>query len=353
MLPMIHFACKLRRPKSATCRYTRRGFLECRDFQDNPSLLVYAFDGNRKMKEIDINVYHDERVISGNHWLHHGMLFVPSIHQDWLVGELVRLRETYDGFIHFVELRTPAAPTPQGQKTLVAKRWARFFHDDTRHSRRNARFNNFCTAVLGINLEKLNWEYFGSNADRNIFNRFFRTALLSGLRFFYSPDFDIVRVRHVYHGTRDLAQDNPLRWHPMWKIEQDSEGRILFDEPKLTLVNADHRKDPTSYEHSQLIQFIDLVLGAFSQCLDCTSSSRGCTEVARELQPVIERLTRRPNNKNSRYYAKYSESFFPSRKLNPQDLNAAEGNLSTFYFARKLKIVELQQSTLMFDPPSE
>jgi hypothetical protein len=295
---------------------------------------------------IEINIYHDERLLSEQGWLYHGMLFVPSILEEWLIGELIKLREGYDGFLHFVDLRNPSATTSEGRKTLVAKKWAKFFLNDTNHSREVIHHNNFCALVFGINLEKLNHDCFGENADGNIFNRFFRTSLLSGIRHFYSTDFEVVHVQRVFHGTSELSAANPLRWHPMWRIEQEADGNIVFQQPQLTLLAADHRQEKSRPKQSQLIQFTDLFLGSFSQCLDCSSSSRGCIEVARELQPVIERLTSNPFNKNSRYYRKYSASFFPSHRLTLEDLGTQERHRSKIYTARRLKIVDLNQPGL-------
>jgi hypothetical protein len=68
-------------------------------------------------REISINIYHDERFLPNHGWLYHGMLFVPSTLDDWLITELTQLRDGYDGFLHFVDLRNPAAQTPEGQKT--------------------------------------------------------------------------------------------------------------------------------------------------------------------------------------------------------------------------------------------
>jgi hypothetical protein len=297
-------------------------------------------------RQLSINVFHDERILPEHGWLYHGMLFVPSILEEWLLTELINLRDGYDGFLHFVDLRNPAAQTPEGRKALVAKKWATFFLNDTKHSRQVVHHNNFCALVFGINLKKLNHDCFGERADENIFNRFFRSTLLSGIRLFYSSDFDVVNVQRVFHGTSQIASDNPLLWHPMWRIEQEADGSIVFQHPQLTLLAADHRQEKTWPAQSHLIQFTDLFLGSFSQCLDCSSSARGCIEVARELQPVIERLTTNPLNKNSRYYRKYSASFFPSERLTLEELGTQERHRSKIYTGRRLKIVDLNQPGL-------
>jgi hypothetical protein len=301
-------------------------------------------------RQITINVFHDERLLKRAGWLYHGMLFVPSDQEDWLVSELIRLRAGYDGFLHFVDLRNPGARTREGLKTHVARQWARFVAHDTKHSRRVSLRNNFCAVVQGINLKNLNRDCFGKSADRNIFNRFFRMTLLSGIRHFYSSENLAVRIDRVFHATKHLPDNSPLRWHPMWKIQNEADGSIAFNEPQLTLITADHRREPTWPKQSQLVQLIDILLGGFSQCLDCTSTARGCTEVAHELQPIVQRLTENPKNKNSRYYKKYSMSFFPSQQLNMQELASMERQKNRFYTARRLKIVDLEQGLLDFDP---
>ncbi len=298
-------------------------------------------------KTISINIFHDERAVEG--WLYHGMLFVPVEREKWLISKITELRYGYDGFVHFSEIRNLASPAPEGQKALVAKRWANFYVNDTRHDRIGRGHNNFCAAVIGINLSNLNKDCFGKPADQNIFNRFFRSTLLRGISLFYAGDFDIVEVERVFHGTTNIAQNNPLLWHPMWRIERDSEGRVVFAQPELTRLFADHRRERTWKLQSHLLQFVDVFLGAFSQCLDCSSTNKGQTEVAREVQSVVERLVTKPDNVNSRYYKKYSASFFPSRRLSLEELATEERYVSRFYTQRQMKIVNLLQRGL-FDP---
>jgi hypothetical protein len=134
----------------------------------------------------------------------------------------------------------------------------------------------------------------------------------------------------------------------MWKIGEEADGTIVFNHPELTLVAADHRNETVWRLQSHVIQLVDILVGGFSQCLDCTSSGRGCIAVARILQPLVKRLTQLPNNKNSRYFGKYSVGFFPSRRLSIEDLNTMERYRSSFYYSRNLKIVELEQSTFDF-----
>jgi|SRR5579863_4323505 len=297
-------------------------------------------------KEITINIFHDERLLQKEKWLYHGMLFVPSSSERWLINELARFRGEYDGFVHFSELHNPSSNTAEGKKTATAKKWIQFLLQDTRFTRQVGEHNNFCALVLGVNLKNLNRDCFGSGADQNIYNRFFRTTLISGIRRFYSSDFEVVRVGRVFHGTQTMRGDNPLRWHPMWRIERDTFGDVVFDEPKLTTIAADHRRERLWPQQSHLIQFTDTIIGSFSQCLDFSSTKRGCIEVAEELLPLVERLTKQPNNVNSKYFRKYGLNFFPSKLLTLEDLQSIEKHSSGFYTERMLNIRERRQSRL-------
>lgn len=301
-----------------------------------------------KPTTIRIDIFHDERILHKQGWLYHVMLFVPVGQVDWLINELMQRRAGYDGFLHFRELRNPAALTPQGMKSHVAKEWIKFFAEDTRRTRCNPHHNNFCANVVGINRNNLNPDCFGDKIDRNIFNRFFRTTLLSGVRRFYGGDFQSISIRHVFHGTSDLGADDPLRWHPMWRIERDSTGDITFEREELTLVAADHRQEGRWPSQSQIIQFGDIILGAASQCLDFSSSRRGQCDVAEEMMPVMQRLTKNPNNPNSRYFRKYAASFFPSKKLSLADLGTAVRYTSGFYTKRGLKFGRKDQALFPF-----
>lgn len=295
---------------------------------------------------IRLDVFHDERILEARGWLYHGMTFVPVDEEDWFINELKKPRGNYNGFVHFVELDNPPAQTPQGMKAFVAKSWAKLYVNDTRNTRRVSHYNNFCVTVLGINLNNLNQDCFGENVDQNIFVRFFRTTLLSGIKYFYGHDFSSISVRHVFHGTTDLGANNPLRWHPMWRIERNPENNISFEQNELTLLNADHRLEKQWTDQSQIIQFTDVILGATSQCLDSSSSQRGCREVANEIMPVVTRLTTASKNINSRYHRKYSLNFFPSKKLSLVDLRSIERHASRFYTQRVLKLAHRNQTQL-------
>jgi hypothetical protein len=171
-------------------------------------------DMSRAKTSIRIDVFHDERILRERGWLYHCMVFVPIDHGDWLIHELTARRNGYDGFVHFAELRNPPAPTPEGMKSFVAKSWIDLFVEDTRNTRRQSHVNNFCAYILEINLNHLNSDCFPKEVDRNVFNRFFRTTLSSGIRQFYGADFRSIQVRHVFHGTRDVGLDNPFTMAP-------------------------------------------------------------------------------------------------------------------------------------------
>jgi hypothetical protein len=190
-------------------------------------------------------------------------------------------------------------------------------------------------------LSNLQLVAFGESAarERNIYNRFFRSACIYCLKAFYG-DCKSINVKGVFHDKGNLEKDELFDWHTVWRIKQQEEN-ISFDMDRILFVDSNHDKEKLYPEESHLIQMTDLVLGATSQCLDASPNRDGCDEIGCLFLPLVKRLndSRRASNPRSRYnyFKKCSLSFFPSKKLTMAQLDDKWERLtSSFYKDRPL-----------------
>ena len=205
---------------------------------------------------------------------------------------------------------------------------------------------------MGIYLPNIDYQFFGgagsSGKEREfrIYNRFFEMALYGALRYFF-PLSEEVAVSQVYSEKRDLPAQDPFEYHFPWKMgRRDTNVKVATG--KVTLVDHSRMSDPEYAYLCYLVEYVDVIVGAISQALDFTTSGKdGCCEVAEIAYPVVERLTAKPFNPNSRYWKRYSISFFPKRKFTLADLLKGKQPPSNQFFT--LRRLKLYQPEMIFD----
>jgi hypothetical protein len=95
-----------------------------------------------------------------------------------------------------------------------------------------------------------------------------------------------------------------------------------------------------------MIQFVDVVLGAVTHCIEYTNrNNKGQHKVSEIIVPLVKRMLENPKNKNSQfgYYRKYSISFFPSVKIYKDNYPRLDGLM---YSNRNLKILDVLSSQM-------
>jgi hypothetical protein len=276
----------------------------------------------------------------GQWWSYVGLVAIPEKHCAHALDRLEQGRAAggYWGEIHFVELKS-SCEALHGAKTAVARQWVDTVLGDEEKV--------FHFHLLGLNLSNLQPSAFGRGARRrrNIYNRFFRSAVAYTLKAFFGSGRPI-RVSQIFHDKDEMEADDLFDWHTIWKISSAEDG-IAFDTERIYFVDSDHEKEPELPQESHFIQLADVLTGGISQCLDATSTRAGSCEVARCLLPLIERLTdrKRVSNRNSRFrhVGRLSLAFFPSKKLSASELeDPIQRARSGFYIERPLL---LQQRT--------
>lgn len=117
-------------------------------------------------------------------------------------------------------------------------------------------------------------------------------------------------------------------------------------------MGLDHRK-PEGRRGSHLLQLVDLFTGLSRQLLDNTFRKESICSVARNLSPLLRRMTKSPDNPHSRYghKDKYVASFFPSRELTETELaDPVTRARSKIYTKRRLAQIERESGQLrLFD----
>jgi len=262
------------------------------------------------MKNImEILAFHDERMVPN--WLYHGFVLcdaskLPSLRNELLNAKMMANCEL-NKRIHFSGLRSSSHGS---SKTKTAVNWAELFVEKL--------YQDMWFYFFGINLRNIDYQFFGTSSngrDRHfrIYNRFFEIGLFSACRFFFDPAVEDVEILKVFSEKRDLGGTNPFLTLAPYKINR-RETNVMVKSKQIIQVDGNPSKEKDNPECCDILNLVDVLIGAFSQVFDYTSKSCACTEVAEKLISICQRLSETPYNKNSRYYKRYAMSFFPRNR---------------------------------------
>jgi hypothetical protein len=172
--------------------------------------------------------------------------------------------------------------------------------------------------LLGIDLTKIDYALYrfsGGTQGKNfsIYNRFFEIGLFSACRYFFDYRAERIEILDIFSEERTLESSDPFLTYIPYKVNQ-REGNVEVKCRQITQVSGDPLRERVHPEYVNTLNFVDVILGAFSQSMDWTSSQSGCKEIAQTVYPVCWRLSEKPYNKNSKYYKRYAMSFFPKAR---------------------------------------
>ena len=222
----------------------------------------------------------------GESWLYIGLLVVPTLFQGKALRQLQQDRDAvgYDGEIHFTELKNYSYAHEHFEKTLLARRWLQRVLDDDGWT--------YHFSLLGIDTARLDRDNFGRSkrvSRKAIYNRFFRSALLWSLGYFFANR--PVEVRRLAHDMTEFQKDPWFRTAIANRLDDAKQPYELL-EHRTQFVNSNHRQEPMYPKDSHFIQLCDLLLGAFTQVLDNRSRRKdGCNELAAAVYPLLQQLT--------------------------------------------------------------
>lgn len=293
--------------------------------------------------EITLNVYHDEREIP-KQWLYHSFCLIPTDKEKNVLDTLLshRKKSTWNKEIHFKELEDTRTEND------LAVRWVNYYGGEG--------FNDFYFYLLGIDLQRIEKRLWQSGTrNHRIYNRFFQIGLYGAIKwFFLNPNsgYSRVIINKVFSHERSREDRDEFHTRPIFETLQKSLEKcenIIFNSYQITEVASNHENEPNNPEASHLIQFVDIIMGTFSQIFDNTSNHEGkklCANamLRHELPKEIMNI-----NPNSRYYKKYAVSFFPSMKISERDFfNKSPEYLKAnqFYTMRDMEYTLKDQMTL-------
>jgi hypothetical protein len=298
---------------------------------------------DERYERLDLEVYSDEilEVVDprdGTKWIYIGILFIPLDkketclkilknhrcikHGDWSDNKHECLHpceyhENNNTEVHYKEVHRSDA------RFKIACKWIKFISSDACAKGNKMIFFN----ILGINLTNLNLDRFGSDSDRvlTIYNRFYRTALLGGLKYFFKK-YKTIIIHKIYHDEGSQKNHKYCPWHSIYKINIQTENIfVLVDE--IEFINSDHRV--SSKDESQFIQLVDILLGAVYSCLHNNSKKHQKKKLGYLFKPTLETLLDRRKHEcsdrkvgryyQSNYFRTYQVSFFPSKGGDDQE----------------------------------
>ncbi|UJG40417.1 MAG: DUF3800 domain-containing protein [Candidatus Heimdallarchaeum aukensis] len=308
-------------------------------------------------------------------WMYLGALFVPVTKKQELIDTLLNLRcikhhnwhwdtancphkckyhTSNNAELHFHSIHKRI------DKFKIAKKWLSFLVEE--NNKRDLGLIYFY--ILGLDLTKLNLENFGEKkgVDMNIYNRFFRTVI-SGAKYFFN-EYEIIFINKIYHDKGNQEKHRYFPWYTPYKLNINDNKLFILDKD-IRFVDSNHKNYPDTMgndfrRESQLIQFIDIILGSVHCLLHATSKHPKKIELAQIMEPLLERLMYKPQNKNSKYhyYRKQQIKFFPKNPINTHENKLKQldmqGDLietkilesNNFYTKRKIMLKDPKQQTL-------
>ncbi len=229
-------------------------------------------------KEITCNIYHDEREIKDK-WLYHGFLFVPIDYEDQFLKSLEDERKKcrWEKEIHFADLKNTRTMND------LAVNWIKLFccyH-----------YKSTYFYLFGVDYTKLAKQLWVDHKSRDykIYNRFFQIGLYGAIKWFFlnrTANFQKVTIENIFSDAKNRTPQDKFHSKPISEIEFKGKTKgehITFNCSEVVEVDSDHLIEKTYKKESHIIQYVDLIIGGFSQILDATSKHEGKCKIAQSL----------------------------------------------------------------------
>ena len=287
----------------------------------------------KEYKVLKVNVYADEIMnkncpYTGELWHYIGIIMDNCETQilDDIIGE--RFMNNFDTSSPYYEKNNRIIhwnKMKSADEVNICKRWFNYILNN----------ENFYFYLLGINVSKLDIKGFDpENQFNSIYNRFFRTAVLYGIKtFFYN--YDEVIIENIYHEQGQQKKHKYFPWYIIHKISK-SEDKISFYCPEVTFLPKDHKCS----KESNMLQLVDALMGATTNIIHGVKQSQK-SKIREPLHKIILNTVQIATSDN--YYidtwAKkhFLIRFFPREKTTIDDKSEYSNQ---FYKVRRLKYIE-------------
>lgn len=253
------------------------------------------------------------------------ILAVPKDKKDVLLRKLINARclsgnsysngyckdeckyhENNNNEIHYTEIGRDKI------RKMISEKWIDILLDNGLKGENSIYFNIF--GIIENNIDK---SLFGKEkVYGNIYARFFRTALIRVIKMFNG--YDKIIIDNIYHDkTSEMEQHNYFKTNAIKRIRLNElelgNNKVEFTTDEITFIDSSHKisKSPDS----QLIQFVDLILGLSCNAIHDDATNKNKIELTYRILPLISRILdkRKNRNKNSKYnyFNKQVFTFFP------------------------------------------
>jgi hypothetical protein len=198
-----------------------------------------------------------------------------------------------------------------------------------------------------LDLENLNMDRFGKKDIENAYNRFFRSGIIGGVKFFFKRNYNKIVINKIYHDESHAKETHEFfPWYTGHKINSTGNSKLIVENEDIIFVNSDHKVYSSDQEEyinsSQLIQFTDLFIGSTTQNIFNLSDDSFKKKLAMKVRPAIKNLLEGDYEDTEPHRDHVSISFFPNSNqigsIKPLDMNKLIDASGEFYNKRKLEM---------------
>lgn len=253
--------------------------------------------------------------------------------------------------IHFRNIDSTKSSTVKD----ISKDWLSFLLKNCQRDKKLFYFK-----INYIDLEKIDMSHFGfENIVETIYNRFFRSNIIGGAKYFFNRDFSKIIVDSIYHDKSDSKENHHyFPWHTGYKINTEHDKKLSIVNEDIIFLDSDHKyyfdKDDDFSFEAQFIQFIDLILGTVRQNIYYSSKDSFKNEISMVIRPILKNLLENERDDYYHNYRKYSSiSFFPeSSQIGKEKLLIKDYLIDTtgrYYYQKKLEMPEFSPKQVNLD----
>ena len=241
----------------------------------------------------------------------------------------------------------------------ISKSWLKFLLNNCKRNKKLFYFK-----IDYIELNKMNMEHFGfEQAVESVYNRFFRSNILGGSKYFFNRNYNKIVINNIYHDRSDSKENHEyFPWHTGYKINADHHKKVSVSNKDIIFLDSDHKyyfdKKPDFRYESQFIQLIDLILGTVRQNIYYSSKDSFKNEISMIIRPLLKTLLENEKNSYSHRYRRYSSiSFFPKTSVMDKEKlfieNYLEDTKGRYYNSKKIQMPEfaVKQTSLDYFKP--
>lgn len=307
---------------------------------------------------INLEVYADE--VMNERFLGFGCLFVPVNKKEDLLKSLIKRRclGKREYFIWDLE----DCPYHEGCKEEWHNLNNSEIHYTKAESTKSKALKDICLSwaelmmknrgmayfkMFYLDLKNLNLECFGENEIENAYNRFFRSGIIGGAKYFFKQNYSKIIINSIYHDQNPAKETHEFfPWHAGHKINSEGNNKFIVKNEDIIFVDSDHKAYSTDNENyinsSQLIQFTDLFIGMTTQNIYNLSKDSYKNELSMKVRPAIKSLLEGTFDDSKSYRDHITISFFPKNSkigsIRPLGIDKLMDAPGQFYNMKKLEM---------------